>query len=175
MSQRYLTIPLATVALVLTVFLLPLLQSPVLGLNIFSVTIILILLFGDTAVAFIAGCAGGFILDLTSAHLFGTMMIAHVVALMLTRLLFTRRITNRSLIAYVSLTAFGLTIIQLAAWCCAALGSLMSTTALGVPLSSAWILSVLYDVTRGLALALIVYVIVRITGHSYATLRSNEF
>jgi hypothetical protein len=175
MSQRWLTIAILLLVLLATAFLLPLLQSPLLGLNGLTVALVLVLLFGDTKLALVAGIAGGFFLDLISAFPFGMYMVSFVSMLMVSRQVNHTWVTNRSLVAYVSLTIIGMALFHLCTLAYVFFGSLLDPTALSMPIGRTLLVTGGADVLRGLVIAMCVYVVVRLTGHSYATLTRHGF
>jgi len=175
MSQRLITIPILVIALLLSLFLLPLLQSPILGFNILTITLMLVMLFGDTKLALIGGVVGGFLMDLVSALPFGTFMISFTISLAITRQINQSWVTNRSLTAYTSLTVIGIVLFHVCLYGYGFAGALFDVTAISPQLGRTAIVSGLADVARGCIIALMVYAMVRITGYSYATLTRHEF
>jgi rod shape-determining protein MreD len=175
MSQRLITIPIVIIALFLSLFLLPLLQSPILGFNILTITLILVMLFGDTKLALFCGVLGGFLMDLVSALPFGTFMVSLTVSLIIIRQINQSWVTNRSLTAYTSLTVIGIVLFYVCLYGYGFVGTLFDTTAISPQLGRTAIISSLADVVRGCVIALMVYAMVRITGYSYATLARHEF
>jgi len=175
MTQRYLTIPFIALALYVSLFILPALGSPLFGFNVLPITILLILLFGDTAVATIGALVGGMIMDIASPFPFGMYTVSLCGTVMVTHWIFRIRFTNRSLIAYLSLVVFGCITTSLFSTLYSMILPLIGVQAIANPMSLPLFIGIGIDVLRGTLIALIVYLIVRATGHSYATLVSQEF
>ncbi len=175
MNQRFFTIPILVIVLFATLFVLPLLQSPLLGLNGLTITLILILLFGDTKLALITGVVAGVLMDLVSPFPFGTCVLSFTVALIVTRQINQIWVTNRSLIAYASLSIIGMALFHVVVVGYSFFGTLFDSSAITQPMNIATLVSGLTDVLRGFVIAMLVYIIVRITGHGYATLARHEF
>ena len=175
MNQRWITVSILIVVFLITAFLLPPLQSPLLGLNGLTIALILVLLFGDTKLALIAGIAGGCCMDLISPFPFGTFIAAYTLTLIITRQINHIWVTNRSLSAYASLTIIGMALFHLCVYGYGYFGSLFDSSAISPPMGRAVLMSGATDVLRGFIIAMCIYVIVRLTGHSYATLTRHEF
>ncbi len=175
MSKRWITIPTLVAALLATAFLLPLLRSALLGLNILTIALILVLLFGDTRLAIVASIIGGALIDLISAFPFGTFIVSYVLTVVITHQINRTWVTNRSLVAYASLTVIGMVLFHLCFFGYSVLGSLFDPSALSSPIGRAVLVNGATDVLRGFVIAMCAYAIIRMTGHSYATLTRHDF
>lgn len=173
--SRGITIPLATLVLLACLFIFPVLRSPLFGSNLFTLLIMLVLLFGDAQLSLISAVAGGFITDLVSPYPFGTYTVSMAAAVMVVHWIFRVRFTNRSLLAYLLLTALGLALQSGIAHLYSFGVSLADASSIPMHADLPAITSSVVDLLRGLVLALVVYIAVRFTGHSYATLTSREF
>lgn len=170
-----LSVPIITVALLLSLFVLPELQSPLIGSNLFIVAILLLLLFGDTNVSLLSAAVGGFIFDLVSPYPFGAFAVSFVSSVIIVRWVFRTRLTNRSLIAYLILIMFGLILQPMIAVGYSNILATVDSRSIPMAVDMSTLANRWFDVLRGLSIALIVYFAVRLTGRSYATLSSQEF
>lgn len=161
-------------ALLATLFVLPNLPE-VLHVNVFLVAIILTLLFGETRLALGAAIAGGLIFDLVSSWAFGSWMLTLVGAMSMTRWVSRRRITNRSFIAYVTLTILAVAGAWIALYGFAHGLAFVDRNALAPIFGLPWINGALTEILKAAILATGVYLIVRLSGRNYATLADHEF
>lgn len=175
MTSRILTIPLIAIAFVLSLFVLPVVDSPFLGSNLFTVLVILVLLYGDTRLSVVAGFIGGICLDLYSPYPYGASILAYLITFVIIRRLYVTRLTNRSLLSYLTLASAGTVIVHLASFAYRYGMSFIDAQALRVQLTSATSVLIAGDMIRTVLLALVIYALVRASGRSYATLTSHDF
>lgn len=175
MTSRLLTVPLLVVSFLLSLFVLPALDSPLVGTNLFTVLTILILLYGDTRLSVIAGSIGGLCFDLYSPYPYGSLVFGYLVTFLVIRRLFATRITNRSLIAYTTLAMTGTLCFHLATQAYRYGISFIDAGALGIHPDTTLLTLVISDTIRTVLIALLVYALVRLSGRSYATLISHDF
>ncbi len=170
-----LKITIVTATLLLSLFVLPSLQSPIIGTNMFTVTVVLLLLFGDTNVSLISAAAGGFMFDLVSPYPFGTHAVSLVASIVVVRWFFRTRFTNRSLLAYLFLSTLGLILQPAIALGYSVILSIIDSQSIGMAFDMPAIVGYLFTVLHGVSVSLIIYVAVRLSGRSYVTLSSQEF
>lgn len=114
-------------------------------------------------------------MDLFSAGPFGAYVFAYVTTVVVTRWVFRTKITNRSLLALLSLTGIGSILASLLVMVNSHLGRLIDPRALSVSPTSSWVAVTVTDAFRTMALAVLVYWMIRLFGRRYSSLTAHEF
>ncbi|MBI4426422.1 MAG: hypothetical protein HY567_02500 [Candidatus Kerfeldbacteria bacterium] len=173
--RRLLPTTILGAVLLVSIFVTPNVSSPLLSPGLLTPSLLLILLLGDTRLALLGALIGGFTVDLFSALPFGSHLIAYVATITATRWIFRTRITNRSFLAFLSLVSLGTILTHVLILVASHLGRLLDPQAASILANGWWFGFVLTDVMRTIVIAIIVYVTVRLSGRTYATLVSHEF
>lgn len=171
---------IGTVAIFAVIFFASLSVLPALGVsklfaNMFQPAIIFILLLGEIRIAYAGGCIAGFLLDTVSPLPFGTHIVSYSLPLLATRWAFTTWITNRSAVALCTLTILATITIDSSLLVSSTLGQLLDPNSLALSLSREWLNATAFDAIRNVALALLTFLVIRLSGRSYAILASREF
>lgn len=173
--RRLVPIALLVLALLATLFITPNLQPRLFSTGLLVPALLFTLLLGDTLLALRGAVVSGFVMDLFSALPFGSHLLAYVLTVAVTRWIFRTRITNRSLLAYLSLVGLGSLLAHLLLLISSHLGRLIDSRAISVALSGPWITFVVTDTFRTMILAILIYALVRLSGRRYVTLTAHEF
>lgn len=172
--NRLFIISMLTATLLLSLFILPH-SVNLLRWNVFPFAVLLVLLYGQTSVSFISAVIGGFVFDLLSPYSFGTHIIALLTMLIVVRLFFRTTITNRSLIAFLALVAIGSLLYEATASMVSVFGHALQPFALATVFDSSWVSFLSISVARNIILAIVVNLVIQLTGRSYAVLVDREF
>ncbi len=173
MKKRLIITLIVLAALLLSLFATPSING--LTYNLFAAVLILTLLGGETRLAYIAALSGGFMVDVVAAHPFGTALITYPLGLAITRWLLRTRFTNRSLLAYLTLTVSGTLVIETLLVLISTIGQIADPRALSITLNQTWLISVAIALTRNFVVSVIVHSTFRLSGQRYATLAQREF
>lgn len=175
MMRRLLLTVLLLTTLIASLFILPVIQTPLLGTNLFVIALILCMLFGQSTIATVGAVVGGAVSDLLSALPFGSITFSYVATIVIVHWAFRARITNRSFPAYLSLVAMGTILFSISVLLAASLGKFLDSSMVAPELTSAFFVSIVSLLIRSTVIATIVYFLVRAFGRSYATLSEHEF